>query len=587
MKPFLLFGPITLCLAISAPSAAADERPNILLIMTDDQGWGDITSHGNPAIDTPTMDRVATEGVRFDRFFVCPLCAPTRASLLSGRYHLRTGTVSVTRGLETMRGDEVTVAEVLRDAGYATGCFGKWHNGEHYPNHPNGQGFDEFFGFCGGLTSLYFDERLERNGEPVETKGYISDVLTDAAIDFIGRHRGEPFFCYLPYNAPHTPMEVPDRYFDKYRARGLAASLAAIYGMVESLDNNLARLLDALDEMKLAENTVVFFLTDNGPNTDRYNGGMRGRKSSVHEGGVRVPLFVRWPGHIRPGSEVTQIAAHIDLLPTIAELAGAEVHATPKIDGVSLVPLLLGKATDWPDRMIFTHRSRGETVALAPGSVRTQRWRLANDGRDGQSWALFDMQADPGETHDLSAHYPEVAGKLQTAYETWFADATRITPERPAIPVGYVEAPRVALAAIEAYFDGDIRWYNGAGYTWDWITDWDRADETIHWELDVVRGGTYTVTLQYAQAAVGTTVEVEAAGQSVRGSIREPHDVPPRLRPDRDPDASRYIQQFVPHELGTLELAKGRTQLSLRALSDPGRNVMDLFSVELRRVREH
>ncbi|MQY63441.1 MAG: sulfatase-like hydrolase/transferase, partial [Calditrichaeota bacterium] len=296
---------------------ASGGRPNILLIMTDDQGWGDITSHGNDVIKTPVMDRIAAEGARFERFYVSPVCAPTRAALLTGRYCLRTGTHGVTRGQENMRSDEVTNAEVFKQAGYATGCFGKWHNGAHYPHHPNGQGFDEFFGFCAGHWNNYFDTTLDRNGQPVETKGYISDVLTNASMAFIEQNRKRPFFCYLPYNAPHTPWQVPDRYFDKYKAKGLDDETACSYAMTECLDDNIGRLLGQLDELNLAGDTIVLFLTDNGPNTDRYNGGMKGRKGSVNEGGVRVPLFIRWPGHIRPGTYVKPIAAHIDLLPTL------------------------------------------------------------------------------------------------------------------------------------------------------------------------------------------------------------------------------------------------------------------------------
>ena len=300
-------------------------RPNVLLIMTDDQGWGDVRSHGNDKIDTPVQDAFAAQAARFERFYVSPVCAPTRASLLTGRYHLRTGTAWVTRGLETMRCEEVTLAEILKQAGYATGCFGKWHNGAHYPHHPNGQGFDEFFGFCAGNWNNYFDTHLEHNGKSVTTGGFITDVLTDAAMAFIEEHKDRPFFCYVPYNAPHGPFQVPDRYFEKYKKRGLDDKTAAVYGMVENVDDNLDRLLHKLDELKLTDNTIVLFLTDNGPNGKRYNGGMKGTKGSVDEGGVRVPLFIRWPGQINPGITVKPIAAHIDLLPTIVELCGVSM----------------------------------------------------------------------------------------------------------------------------------------------------------------------------------------------------------------------------------------------------------------------
>ena len=233
--------------------------------------------------------------------------------------------MSVTRGLETLRPQEVTIAEVLKAAGYATGCFGKWHLGEHYPSHPNGQGFDEFFGMPTGHWDNYFDPTLERNGRPVPTRGYITDVLTDAAIAFVEKHHDRPFFCYVPYNAPHTPLQIADAYFDKYKALGLDDRTAAIYGMVQNVDENLGRLLHKVDKLGLAEKSIVIFLSDNGPEGhegSRYNAGMKGMKGRVHEGGVRVPLFVRWPGRIAPNRVLEPIAAHIDLLPTIAELCG-------------------------------------------------------------------------------------------------------------------------------------------------------------------------------------------------------------------------------------------------------------------------
>ena len=300
-------GVLLACCSVMAAEEA--RRPNVLLIMTDDQGWGDLRVHGNEKIDTPTLDALASAGVQFDRFYVSPVCAPTRASLLTGRYHMRTGVTGVTRGQETMRAEEVTIAEVLKTAGYSTGCFGKWHSGAHYPHHPNGQGFDEFFGFCGGHWNNYFDTRLERNGRAVQTSGYITDVITEAAIGFIEQHRSEPFFCYVPYNAPHGPFQVPDQYFDKYIARGLDAKTATVYGMCENIDHNVDRLMGTLETNGLTRDTIVIFLTDNGPNGARFNGGMRGTKGSAHEGGCRVPLFIRWPDRLSAGRTVQETTA--------------------------------------------------------------------------------------------------------------------------------------------------------------------------------------------------------------------------------------------------------------------------------------
>ncbi|WP_245897232.1 sulfatase-like hydrolase/transferase [Hymenobacter nivis] len=256
-------------------------RPNVVLILTDDQGWGDLSANKNPWLKTPNMDRLAQQGTSFEHFYVSPLCAPTRASLLTGRYHLSTGVVSVSKGLETMDSEETTLAELFRANGYQTGMFGKWHSGQHYPNRPNDQGFDEFLGFCAGHWSNYFDTKLDHNGELVQTTGYITDVLTDAALKFIGANQDKPFFCYIPYNAPHSPFQVPDAYFNKFKAKGRSNELACVYGMVSNLDDNVGRVLAFLKKRKLKKNTIVIFMTDNGPNGTRYNGDMRGIKGSV------------------------------------------------------------------------------------------------------------------------------------------------------------------------------------------------------------------------------------------------------------------------------------------------------------------
>lgn len=585
-----------LSFAVLLGTCGAAQRPNILLIMTDDQGYGDLGFHGNDKIDTPVLDRLAAESVRFERFFVCPYCTPTRAALMTGRYPLRTGAAAVTRGLETVRSEEVTIAEVLRDAGYATGCFGKWHIGEHYPSHPNGQGFDEFFGFPQGHWDTYFDAQLEHNGHAVQTHGYMTDVLTDRVLQFIEEHRDKPFFCYVPYNAPHTPHQVPDRYFDKYTARGLAPREAAIYGMVESADENIGRILKRLDALELADQTVVFFLSDNGPEGpegSRYNAGMRGMKGTVHEGGMRVPLFVRWPGHLQPGKVIQRIAAHVDLLPTIAELCGVENPKTLPLDGKSLVPLLNGESSNWPDRMIFARTSGWRSVLsfnepvvtdlhTLGKTVRTQRWRVVNEG-DG--WQLYDMSRDPSEKHDVADEHPDLVARLSTAYERWLVDVTRVPIQRPPIPVGYAERPSVELPAPEAYFTGGVHWYNQFGFAHDWLTGWSGVTDRIWWDVDVVHAGVYEVAVQYTcpPEAVGTKLRVECGGDHVDGMLAEAYNPKPRMRPTRDPK-KRFIQTFATQSLGKIEFKEGRQRVTIRSLNAPAGTVCDLKCVRLNRL---
>ena len=554
---------------------ASEKKPNVIVILTDDQGWGDIHSHGNDLIDTPMMDSLAASGARFDRFYVSPVCAPTRASLLTGRYHPRTGVSGVARGLETMRSDEVTVAEIFRQAGYATGCFGKWHNGAHYPYHPNGRGFEEFLGFCCGHWNNYFDTMLEHNGEPVRTKGYINDVLTDAALSFIEKNSGRQFFCYIPYNTPHTPFQVPDRYFDKYKARGLDDELASAYGMCESLDDNLGRLMAKLDALNLADNTIVLIFGDNGPNTDRDNGGMRGRKGSIYEGGVRNFLFFRYPKRIKPGTIVKPITADIDLLPTLVELTGVKMPKTLPLDGVSFVPLLEGKTGGRPDRMLFSYWN-------GKGAVGTERYRLVVQRKRVE---LHDMIADPGEQNDIAREQPEITRELKAAYDAWLEDVTRRGSERPPIPVGYPQMKRVEMPVPEATWHGELK-FGGRHANNNWVTNWVSTDAHVYWDIDVVHAGPYEMTLMYIcpEEDVGARVCVEVDRERVEGVIQKAHDLDPVPSPDRVRRAEVYERVWAPLTLGRLTLRKGRTRLYVKALTKPGKVVMDLKAVRVRRL---
>ena len=571
------------CLHARQEDGGMPQKPNVILIMTDDQGWGDIRSHGNAQIDTPVMDQLAADGARFERFFVSPVCAPTRASLLTGRYHLRTGVSGVTHGKEVMRAGEVTVATAFKPAGYATGCFGKWHNGEHYPHHPNGKGFDEFLGFCAGHWNNYFDTTLDHNGTPVRSRGFISDVFTDAAAAFIEKHKDRPLFVYLPYNAPHGPFQVSDKYFDKYKARGIGDRDAAIYGMVENVDDNIGRILKRLDDLHLADNTIVLFLTDNGPNGKRFNGLMRGTKGSIYEGGVRVPLFVRWPGRIKPGSVVREIAHHCDLFPTLVDLAGIPMPKTEPLDGMSLRPLLEGKTDGWPDRTIFTHKTRGGTVTPADGSLRSRRYRLVA-GRRG--YELYDMIADPAQKTNIAKARPEVLKTMRAEYERIFKDVTRKGFAPIPVPVGYAEADPVTIPAPLVAMKGSVKFKGRAGWANDWITGWTSTDDTLAWEIDVVRAGRYEPALLYAcpAAEVGSRIRLEVGGQTVEAVLRKAHDPEPIPSPDRVPRGEVYEKVWASLVLPAVKLDKGRTRVTVRATTIPGKMVADLKAVRLRRL---
>ena len=560
-------------------------QPNILLIMTDDQGFGDVGYHGNPDIQTPNMDNLAQEGAWFRQFYVSSVCAPTRASLLTGRYSMRTGTQWVTRNLESMHPDETTFAHIFRDAGYKTAAFGKWHNGEHFPSDPKGMGFDLFFGFNGGHHNNYFDTELEYNGKMVQTEGYITDVLTDSTIAFIQRNHNQPFLAYVPYNAPHSPFQLPDEYYDRYAAMDYDARTASAYGMVENIDDNLGRLLESLDELNLADDTIVIFLTDNGPNGHRYNAFMRGIKASVHEGGVRVPLFIRWPGKIAEGTVIEELTAHIDMLPTLVELTGIPNPETKPLDGSSFAGLLLNQENDFPDdRLLFFHHSRWDSLEVYPGSVRNNRYRYVR-GYDG-GWELFDMKADPGERFDITHLHPALADSFIQAYYDWFEDVTAKLPSERRIPVGYDEAPNVRLPAPQAFFEGEIG-YHGAGWANDWLDNWTSTDASAWWYLDVINPGSYEVLAEYtvAEENTGTRVRFSVQDESIEGIFELPHDPGFIHSPDRLPRGEVYEKEsWAFKSLGVIQLAKGHQRLTAQALEIPGHASIELKSIRLNRV---
>jgi arylsulfatase A len=549
----------------------------VLLILTDDQGYGDIGSHGNDKIRTPNLDKLAAPGARFERFFVSPLCAPTRAALLTGRYFHRSGVSGVCKGAEVMGLEEATVAGVLKAAGYATGCFGKWHNGENYPFHPNGKGFDQFYGFCGGHWDNFFDTTLDRNGRPEKMAGYITDVLTDEAMQFIensaraGGAAPRPFFCYVPYNAPHDPMQVPQKYLDAVKQRGLEAKTAAVYAMVECVDQNVGRLLDKLDELRIADNTIVIFLTDNGPNGRRFNDGMAGIKGSNLEGGCRVPCFLRWPKAVKPGTVVKPIAAHIDILPTLAAACGVHEPKTLPLDGLSLLPLLGGAGADWPDRKLF------ET-----GAVRTQRWRLQTGGKGGTG--LYDMRGDPGQKTDVAGKNADVVRDLSAAYAAWDAAVKKdaATKTRTAIPVGHAESPATYLTAHRATardVAATVPWTSA------WLK-WTSPKGEAQWDIDVVADGRYEAALLALcpKETVGAKLRVEAGGAKAEGTLDREHYPDPMA--GRTYANARPEMAWVAYGLGTLELEKGRTKLKLSAVELPGGKGFEAKGLRLTALRK-
>jgi arylsulfatase A-like enzyme len=565
-------------------SARAAERPNVVVILSDDQGWGDLSVHGNTNLSTPRIDSLARDGAIFDRFFVCPVCSPTRAEFLTGRYHVRGGVFGVSEGGERLDLDERTIAQVFKQGGYATAVYGKWHNGMQYPYHPLARGFNEHYGFCSGHWGEYFSPALEHNGEPVRGDGFIADDLTNHALGFIEQHRQQPFFCYLAFNTPHTPLQVPDRFYDKFKHADLKMRhtgappediefTRAALAMCENIDWNVGRVLDKLHQLQLADNTIVLYFADNGPNSWRWNGGMRGRKGSTDEGGVRSPLLVRWPGHIPAQTRVTQIAGAIDLLPTLAELAGVSIEGGKPLDGVSVAPLLRGNATNWPERLIFSYW--GHKV-----SVRSQQYRLDAAGK------LYDMTQDPGQTADVAGKQPDVAAKLRAAVERWRSDVlSELTEEARPFTVGYRAFPLTQLPARDGIEHGTVKRSSKAPNC-SFFTHWTSPQDSITWDIEVATAGRYEAVVYYTCAAadVGSQIVLSFGDSRVEAKVTEAHD-PPLVgaADDRVPrKGESYVKDFKPMRLGEIHLDNGRGQLTLRAPQVAGKQVMDVRSIYLK-----
>ncbi len=567
--------------AILAP--ARSRRPNVVVILADDQGWGDLSINGNSNLSTPHIDSLAREGALFDRFFVCAVCAPTRAEFLTGRYHARGGVRGVSTGAERLNLDEKTIADTFSAAGYATGAFGKWHNGSQHPYHPNARGFQEYYGFTSGHWGSYFDPELDHNGTMVRGKGYISDDLTNHALDFIAQNRNRRFFCYLPFNTPHSPMQVPERFFERFarlepkmRAKNPAQEdvpfTRAALAMCENIDWNVGRVLAKLDELKLAGDTIVVYFSDNGPNSWRWNGRMKGRKGSVDEGGLRVPFLIRWPGHIRAGARVPQIAGAIDLLPTLADLTGVRVVSAKPLDGRSLQPLLASQGAGWPDRMIFSLQGRNI-------SVRTQQYRLDPKGM------LFDMIADPEQERDIAGERPEVAARLSKAVAAWGREVLPLVgPDDRPFPVGF--APRTMLPARDGVPHGGVQ-RSASAPNCSYFTHWTSREDAITWEIEVGQAGRYDAEIWYTcpAADVGSTVELSFLGARATAKIAPANDPPLRgAEADRvQRKGESYVKDFRPLRVGALNLPKGRGSLTLRAIAIPGRQVADVRYVALTR----
>jgi arylsulfatase A-like enzyme len=529
-----------------AKHASVQERPNVILIMTDDQGYGDLGATGNPVIRTPNIDAMAKRSGSMANFYVSPVCSPTRACLMTGRYNYRTRVVDTWVGRSMMDPQETTIAEILRTGGYSTGIFGKWHLGDNYPMRSMDQGFDESLIHRGGGIGQpadpeggegkYTDAILFHNGEQVQTNGYCTDVYFDSAMKWIESQHKEKknFFAYIPTNAPHGPFhDVPEEEYEYYKTQNLnndqfpqnkghklpkksdVDKRARIFAMIDNVDQNVGRLFKKLNELNLTDNTMVIFMVDNGPNGRRYVSGMRGMKTEVYEGGIRTPFFVHWPSRVEPGVISNRIAAHIDLLPTITDACGVSLPEKVKIDGRSLLPLFKKEVVEWSDRTIFIQAHRGnQPLAYHNFAARSQNWKLLHASGFGKEsfegdpkFELYDMVNDPLETTDLADKRPDVLADMRAQYERWFKDVSSTRPNNyapPRITIGTEHDNPSVLTRQD--------WRHARGRTW-------AKNSNGFWELYSAQKQEYNIRVTFTAKPVERELKLNIGKNEITKTI--------------------------------------------------------------------
>ena len=475
------------------------QRPNVIMLVTDDQGYGDVACHGNPVLKTPHLDRMAGESVQLDSHHHDPLCSPSRAALLTGQYASRNGVWHVIHGRHLLHPDAMTMADIFSDNGYRTAMFGKWHLGDNYPFAPQHRGFDEVLCHRGGGVgelpdywgNSYMDDSYFHNGAACQFEGYCTDVFFQAALAFIEANRRQPFFAYLATNAMHAPFIVPDSYSAPYKAQGVAEDRANFYGMIANFDENMGRLFRRLKQLGLDENTIVIFTADHGTSAgfdpatgEGYNAGLRGKKGSVYDGGHQVSFFLRWHSTLPAGKKISALTAHIDILPTLMDLCRLESGMVRDFDGVSLAAHLRDESAALPQRSVFVHLQPDQPRKWHHCVVMNGHWRLVN-GRE-----LYDIEHDRGQEQDVAVDFPQVAAALRQEYESWWASLQNVFAEYIYIPVGTGQENPSLLSARDWHpTRGRVPWRQG------WITD-PAYDANGFWMIDVVQAGWYDIELR-------------------------------------------------------------------------------------------
>lgn len=557
------------CLFLSsAVLLAQPKHPNIVIILADDQGWGDLGYNGNKTVNTPNINKLSTQGIIMNRFYVSPVCSPTRAEFLTGRYHVRGSVSGTSSGFERLDLDEATIAEAFSANQYATGIFGKWHNGGQAPYHPNTRGFGEFYGFCAGHWANYFNPVLEHNGEITKGNGFITDDLTTHGISFIEKNKNNPFFAYFPFNTPHSPMQVPDEYWNQYKDKLVAQQgtdpqkentehTKAALAMTENIDWNVGRIIKKLEDLNLMDNTIIIYFSDNGPNGNRWNGNMKGIKGSTDEGGIRSPFIIQWKNHLPGGRSIENIASATDIFPTLVDLTGILINQSKPFDGISLKKILLeNDDSGIKNRAIASYWS-GKT------SIRTQEYRLANDN------SLYDMKNDPDQQNDISKAFSDQFEKLFQLKKEWEKNVLIEMPsedKRPFI-VGHPSMKLTILPSSEANGKGSIvrsNKYPNSSY----FTQWKTANDEVVWNVEVEKDGVFEVEFYYAcsKLNIGSEIKLKFNDSQVVGKITSANETSLiGMEHDKVIREESYTRDFVPMKLGKINLVKGKGQLTLSA----------------------
>ncbi len=565
---------VTASFLFSCTEKKEPQKPNIILIMTDDQGYGDVACLGNPWIKTPEMDKLHSESIRLTNFHVGTTCAPTRSGLMTGRNCNEVGVWHTIIGRNFLRQGETTIADMLKNNGYSTGMFGKWHLGDNYPYRPQDRGFETTVIHGGGgvgqtpdyWNNDYFDDTYFRNGVPERFEGYCTDIWFDEALNFIESKKEAPFFCYIATNAPHGPFHVPQKYIDMYGANDSIPN-PNFYGMITNADENLGLLRKKLTEWDLDRNTILIFMTDNGsaagiqlgkngfPTGKGYNAGMRGKKGSPYEGGHRVPFFIYWPeGNIGGGRDVDFITSYTDVVPTLLDLCKINEKPSLPFEGESLAPLLKSPKNPWKSRTIITDTQRLEFLKKwKAASIMTDQYRLIR----GEE--LYDIQKDPGQTTDISIDFPEVVEAMRQDYETWWTRVSQRSDEINPIPVGFNQET-VRLTSHDIHPD------DGKYPAWNQTQVRLNKNPNGFWIIDVQKEGKYSIALhRYPEESRAGFRAVVPLGDKIDGGNPYPEGIPINVVTAKlkvgDQEQSQEVTKDALNAVFELELEPGEQEI--------------------------